>query len=406
MAKPKIAIVNVFFPPQTIGGATRVVTDNVRVLEEQYGDDFDLVFYTSDEGDTPPHQLELSTYNGRRVYRAGILRRVNMDWHPFDDASGELFGRFLDHEQPDLVHFHCVQRLTASTVQATAEREIPYFVTLHDAWWISDFQFLVDQNGDVHPEGHVDAYEELPLPEGVTREESLYRRAKLRSLLHGATEVLTVSESFAELHRKNGFPQVKVTMNGVETEGWLPRTPSPDGRVRLGHIGGMAPHKGFDLLKKVLTQERFENLSLTVADHSRDHGYVQHETWGKVPVRVIGKFPQNQIAEVLSGIDVMLAPSTWPESFGLVTREAAAAGCWVVASDIGGIGEQVVEDRTGYLVRPNDVESLASVLRTIDVDPERFLGRPDPTPLRSPDEQVHELVQLYREHTATNEPRD
>lgn len=398
MAKPKIAIVNVFFPPQTIGGATRVVTDNVRVMEEKYGDDFDLVFYTSDEGDTPPHQLELSTYNGRRVYRAGILRRVNMDWHPFDDGSGDFFGQFLDHEQPDLVHFHCVQRLTASTVQAAAERQVPYFVTLHDAWWISDYQFLVDQYGEVYPDGHPDRYEELPLPDGVSREESLYRSTKLRSLLHGAAEVLTVSESFAELHRKNGFPHVKVTMNGIETEGWLPRTPSPDGRVRLGHIGGMSPHKGFDLLKKVLSQERFENLSLTVADHSRDHGYVQHETWGTVPVQVIGKFPQSQISEVLSGMDVMLAPSTWPESFGLVTREAAAAGCWVVASDIGGIGEQVVDDVTGYLVQPNDYRSLRDALRKIDAQRERFLGSPPPTEVRRVEDQVDEIVALYRDH--------
>ncbi|MBG6083543.1 glycosyltransferase family 4 protein [Zhihengliuella flava] len=396
MSKPKLAIVNVFFPPQSIGGATRVVADNVRVLEDRYGHEFDLVFYTSDEGDTPAHELEIYTYNGRRVYRAGIVRRINMDWHPFDPESGRLFEKFLEHEQPDLIHFHCIQRLTSSIVEVTAAYGIPYFITVHDAWWISDHQFLVDQYGTVHPYGHADPYSPLPLPNGVTAEESETRRQALAELMLGADELLTVSESFAELYRINGFPDIKVAMNGIQTEGWRERTESFDGRVRLGHIGGMAPHKGFTLLKAILQQERFDNLSLTVTDLSKPHGYEQHTTWGNTPVTVVGKYPQQFVPDLYARLDVLLAPSTWPESFGLVTREAAAAGCWVVASDIGGIGEQVVEDRTGYLVHPNDRTSLVSALRKIDADPERFCSRPEPTLIRSVEEQVDELVLLYR----------
>lgn len=397
MTKPKLAIVNVFFPPQSIGGATRVVADNVQVLEDKYADEFDLVFYTSDEGATPAHELEVYTYNGHRVYRAGIVRRVNMDWHPFDPESGRLFEKFLEHEKPDLIHFHCIQRLTSSIVEAAAAYGIPYYITVHDAWWISDHQFLVDQYGTVHPYGHADPYSPLPLPDGVTAEESETRRQALAELMHGADELLTVSESFAELHRINGFPDIKVTMNGIQVEGWRERTESPDGRVRLGHIGGMAPHKGFTLLKAILQQERFDNLSLTVTDLSKPYGFEQHTTWGNTPVTVVGKYPQQFVPDLYARLDVLLAPSTWPESFGLVTREAAAAGCWVVASDIGGIGEQVVEDRTGYLVHPNDRTSLVSALRKIDADPERFRSRPEATPLRSVEAQVDELVLLYRD---------
>ncbi len=51
---------------------------------------------------------------------------VNMDWRPFNPAVGDLFGRFLDRFEPDLVHFHAVQRLTASSVEETRARGIPY----------------------------------------------------------------------------------------------------------------------------------------------------------------------------------------------------------------------------------------------------------------------------------------
>lgn len=53
-----------------------------------------------------------------------------MDWHPKDDLMKDLFLEFLELEKPDLIHFHCVQRLTASVVEAAKVSEIPYIVTL------------------------------------------------------------------------------------------------------------------------------------------------------------------------------------------------------------------------------------------------------------------------------------
>ncbi|MBF0817682.1 glycosyltransferase [Microbacterium paludicola] len=397
MGKPKIAIVNVFFPPQSIGGATRVVADNARVLGEKYGDEFDLVFYTSDAGDMPEHELEVHSYNGRRVYRAGIIKRPHMDWHPSDKESGRLFARFLEHERPDLVHFHCIQRLTASIVSATRNAGIPYIVTVHDAWWIFDHQFLVDQHGKVHPMGRADPAADIPLPEGIDSEDSEDRRMKLEALLHGAARVVTVSQSFADLYRMNGFPQIEVIENGTKLTGWKPRTASRDGRVRLSHVGGMSAHKGFELLRSILRTERFERLSLTVVDHSKPFGHVERATWGSTPVTIIGKVPQESIADVYAETDVLVAPSIWPESFGLVTREAAAAGCWVVASDIGGIGEQVVEGKTGLKVKAGDRSSLLQALHTIDGDAERFLGRPAPTKVQSVEAQVGRLATVYAE---------
>src|SRR3546814_304678 len=142
--KRKVALVNVFFAPQAIGGATRVLMDNVDVLLEQYQDNYELVGFTSDHDFQPAHTVEPYIYKGMRVYRAGIIHRVHMDWHPQDDGLKKVFMRFLDFEKPDLIHFHCIQRLTASMIEAVRERGIPYVVTVHDAWWISDFQFLMD----------------------------------------------------------------------------------------------------------------------------------------------------------------------------------------------------------------------------------------------------------------------
>lgn len=395
MSRKKIALVNVFFPPQSIGGATRVLADNLQTLRETYADCFDLVGFTTNFGAQPDHTLDVYGHAGMRVYRAGAPRRANMDWNPRDEQMGALFRSFLEFERPDVVHFHCVQRLTGSVVETTRDAGIPYLVTIHDAWWISDHQFLVDQNGVVYPHGHPDAEVPYGLPTGVTLEASVERRDYLKSLLRDAQSVLPVSEAFAEIYRRNGVSNVTVNRNGVPPRQWLPRVASESGRVRLAHIGGMSVHKGYDLFREALAGSGFENLEALVVDLSKPHGYRRQTNWNGFPVTVIGKVPQEQTAELYARLDVLVAPSRWPESFGLVTREAAAAGAWVIASDIGAIGEDVEPGINGELVAAGDIASLREAFRRINAEPDRYRLQLPATVASGVEAQADKLAKLY-----------
>lgn len=364
--KKKIALVNVFFPPQAIGGATRVVADNFAEFRKSYADSIDICVFTADVECRQPHQMTVYTHEGSRVYRATTLWREHMDWHPKDPEMYRLFQEFLELEKPDLIHFHCVQRLTSSIVEAARDFEIPYVVTIHDAWWISDFQFLVDHNSKVYPEGHPDPYQIIEMPTNIKLSDSIARRRDLKDLLHSASRVLTVSNAFAEIYRRNGIRQIEVVANGVSDDvDWKPKNTSYTQRVVCGHIGGMSEHKGYYLLKEAIIKSQPENIELLIVDHSKEEGYEHYSVWGKVPVRFIGRVSQTGIVGLYSKIDVLFAPSMWPESFGLVTREAVACGCWVVASDMGGIGEDIVERENGYVIEPT-LEKLSSTIGYID----------------------------------------
>jgi glycosyltransferase involved in cell wall biosynthesis len=81
----------------------------------------------------------------------------------------------------------------------------------------------------------------------------------------------------------------------------------------------------------------------------------------------------------------------------LVTREAAQAGLWVIASDRGAIGDIVVNDRNGFRIDVSDGSELEQVLIAIDQAPERYRVRTNyPLQLRTFDDQVDELVDIYR----------
>lgn len=85
-------------------------------------------------------------------------------------------------------------------------------------------------------------------------------------------------------------------------------------------------------------------------------------------VRVMGAWPHRLAIEALRRSLFSVAPSLWPEPFGLVALEAAAAGKPIVASDIGGLRDIVVDGETGFLVPPEDRPALIETLRKLIAD--------------------------------------
>ena len=68
------------------------------------------------------------------------------------------------------------------------------------------------------------------------------------------------------------------------------------------------------------------------------------------------------------GIDIFMMPSR-RESFGVAAVEASASGLPVIASRFGGIPEIVIDNETGILVEPEDIEGFGrALLKLIDDD--------------------------------------
>ncbi|ESR22638.1 glycosyltransferase [Lutibaculum baratangense] len=392
--RPLVAIVNVFYPPQAIGGATRVVHDNVRDLQRLYGDRCDFVVFTTIEGDRRAYHTITYAQDGVRVLGVVAPDNPRIDQVVQDPKMEEAVERFLDIAQPDLAHFHCIQRLTVGAVEAALNRDIPYVVTVHDGWWISDRQFLVDAAG------HLDLYD-YGQPYRTAKssgKDAFERLMRLRRPLMEARKVLAVSEPFAEIYRQCGVPNVQAVPNGVSDLPQVHRVPSPDGKVRLGFIGSMSNHKGWHLVEHALRNGRFENLRLLVVDHGMAAGEERDEMWGATEVAFRPKWPQARIGDLYGTLDVLLAPSVWPESYGLVTREALLCGCWAVASDRGSIGEDIQHGVNGYRISVEDSEPLTEVLEAMNKDPQRYLQSPPPhTKLRMSEDQARDLFEIYAE---------
>jgi len=401
VSKPlRVLVCNVFYAPQSYGGATRVVEANVKDFVAHYPNT-EIGVFCSDEGAAPAGRLSLSQENGVPVYRLSTPQEAGMDWRPFNEDNAEPFERVLNHFRPDIIHFHCIQRLTATIVEVALSRKIPYVVTLHDAWWISDNQFLVDDDGLLQlPSRDV-------LGDGVLARNSLAsmtRRQRLTSLLQHAEANLSVSASFAQIYEDAGVTRVQAVENG--SPGMVPITsvPRADGRVALGHIGGRSAHKGASLIEAVLRRGTYANLHLTMIDGTLAPGQTVNTTWGTTPVTITAPYPQSQIADLYGQLNVLLAPSTWPESFGLVAREALGSGLWVVASDLGAVGQDVEAGRNGFIIDVSTTHGLAEALMQIDAEPEIYRKAASVafTASRRVEDQAADLQMIYHKVFSTH----
>jgi glycosyltransferase involved in cell wall biosynthesis len=72
--------------------------------------------------------------------------------------------------------------------------------------------------------------------------------------------------------------------------------------------------------------------------------------------------------------DIVAVPSRRPESLGRVAIEAMAYGRPPVVSAIGGLGEVVDDNRTGWLVPPDDAAALSARLQQIILEPQQWLN--------------------------------
>jgi glycosyltransferase involved in cell wall biosynthesis len=85
-------------------------------------------------------------------------------------------------------------------------------------------------------------------------------------------------------------------------------------------------------------------------------------------VRFVGRRGRDWLRYYYSAADVFVT-TPWYEPFGLTPLESMACGTPVIGASVGGIQYTVCDGETGYLVPPNDPDSLADRLARVLTEP-------------------------------------
>ena len=171
-----------------------------------------------------------------------------------------------------------------------------------------------------------------------------------------------------------GLAEVTVIRNGIDAARWpfashRPRTGPPE----LLYVGRLEYEKGVHDAIAALPRIRrtHPGTTLTIAGEGTQYDWLVEQARKHRVLKAttfVGRLDHAELLAALHRADAAVLPSHY-EPFGLVALEAAAAGTPLVTSNIGGLGEAVINGETGMSCPPRDVAGLAKAVRAVLDDP-------------------------------------
>ena len=199
-------------------------------------------------------------------------------------------------------------------------------------------------------------------------------------LYSSAAKIVTTSEAIKEhiVARLDIDDQrIFAVPTGVDTLYFSPCTPQvktqlrkdrgiPDTSFVYGMVSTLRSWKGHSYAIRALAQlQEFDILLIIVGDGPQyDNLKIEVETLG-LSGRVVFRGYTSDVREELYTFDAFLQPSYANEGVSQALLQAMACGLPVVASDIGGLNEVVVDRDNGLVCAPTDEDHLARCLATI-----------------------------------------
>jgi glycosyltransferase involved in cell wall biosynthesis len=403
--RPRVLICNVHFAPQSYGGATVVAEAMAQELQFRLGWDV-LVVTSFYDSRLVPYTLKRYAIGG--IQAVGVCvphpslsfeqRYANSD---FDKAFQQIFSSFA----PDVVHVHCVQGMGASFLQLVKQAGVPCAVTIHDAWWVCERQFMVTPQHRYCHQSTIDLAICRYCVDDIDR--TRLRHQRLQSLLRMADRYLFPSAFFRNLGIANGLPAEScfVNKNGIVAPGpyyAAMRQLKRRSLLRFGFVGGPGPNKGALQVLGALRALRRTDYELIIVDAAQNagHSWKNLIDW-KVPgkLRFHPAYTKNTMDNFFSEIDVLLFPSQWKESFGLTVREALRRNIWVIASDAGGVAEDCRDGVNSTIVpMTSDHRPLQAAITAALDDPRlRDFTNPEADSILLVGQQADELSQQLRD---------
>ncbi|MEX0820250.1 MAG: glycosyltransferase [Pirellulaceae bacterium] len=214
-------------------------------------------------------------------------------------------------------------------------------------------------------------------------------RHMLREKVAAARSVVTISQYnrniIAQACGDDSLEKVRVIHCGVDTAKFGYRSAETafsrrEGPFKLVCIGTLHEVKGQTYLLDACRALRDRQLDFEchLIGDGPDRKMLQRRTEElRLGDRVIlhGRLPQDEVAKHLQSADVLVAPSIPTkcgrrEGIPVVLMEAMSSGVPVIASDLSGIPELVIDETTGLLSPPGDAARLSTALMRLYFDPE------------------------------------
>lgn len=378
-----------------VGGVETYLTGLLPLLREQ--DHQVHVAYSTGDGTLQPdsHHLPLM----------GSIRHEDRQAGRKEAAA--LFARL----QPDVVHLHGIQNL--GVLEAARE----YGATVmhgHDFRPIcpaANFFFKRTRTECTRRAGPACYLQTLGrhcmTPRPLSAHYFLQRVSWVQEHCADFGRVMAPSKAAAARFLQAGFTNEQVRVNPYFCP--LPPREAPraePARPCLTFLGRAAYNKGWDTFVRALGRLPASVHGLMVggfdAAQREEIARLARESGCEDRLAVEGWAGRDAIRSIMERSTLLVFPSLWPETLGIVGLEALSQGVPVIASDIGGVREWLLPGETGLLAAPDDAAGIAAAATELLDSPalREAMGQRGLALMRerfSPEVHLKALLSCYKE---------
>ena len=315
---------------------------------------------------------------GVEVYLKNISKFINEFKHIFA-VNKKSYDDIIKNQNISLIHVHNLQGFEEEFYQDLLSLNIPIIVTLHDWYLICPRVQLFtpwEERCVYGPGRHCPAcylgktrITKYLKWNNVILSRLLFLLPRIRKgskryknhwkegikFLKMVDEIIAPSEYVKSQFESFGVIGIKHIPYGIQKINCASRTY----KRRLGFVGTIAPHKGLHILLQAV-KNISEDFILNIFGKIGDKEYFKRWSGLIDDKRIFYKGEENNQDRIFNEIDILVVPSLWEETYGIVIDEASSANIPVIASRIGGIPEHLIEGKSGYLFTPGNIPELRS----------------------------------------------
>ncbi len=378
----KIAFFTINYLPNTGGAAISVET--YRKALEELGNEV-YVFAPHYPPWFPPYDD-----SDKRVFRypALFIKKVNI--HPIPLPFTFFIEKFFKNQSFDIIHTHHPYIIGKTALKLARKYKIPIVFTYHTLY---------------HKYVHYIPLVPQKLKEKLAIITSINFTNKVDLVIVPSPEIKEMIKEFGTKTRVEILPTgLDLTLwKETNKEEFLLDKPWKDKKILI-YTGRLAREKNIDFLLKSLApllKRRDDTVLLIVGDgdERKNLENLKDKLLLKDKVFFLGWFPREKLINFYSSAHIFVFPSI-TETQGLVTLEAMAGGCAVVAVDASGSKSLVSDGIDGFLT-PLDPQIFSKKVELLLDNPELLNKMKANAKLKaqkfSVDNLARKLQDLYRE---------
>jgi len=254
----------------------------------------------------------------------------------------------LDEFAPDLIHINNNAYFTTTILKVAKQRNIPTVQTIHD-------------------------YRLIP-KEGENAVTSFVKKIRLNIVKKHVTHFIAPSYKFEKILHEYGIQNVTYIHHYIEVDQWLTDRKYTREK-RILYIGRFEVEKGIyvllDAWKRIAhTLPEYRLMFIGEGSEADNLNEKIRKSDIHSQTDVLPFVPQNEVKDYLYSSALIVVPSAYREMFGLIGLEAFACGIPLIASDVAGIPEWCIHEKTGLLVEMENSSELAAAIQRILSDPD------------------------------------